>query len=384
MTMIDLMSRRRQKGTGERPRRQADGRWRTRYTGTDRRRHAVYGRTAQEAADKRDEALRGIAAGIIVAGSAQTLEHFLRHWLDDVARHNLRGRSWERYDGLIRKHVLPDLGRLRLTQLTPQHVQKLYADLPARRQSAASIRYLHAVLHGALDQAVRWQLLARNPVDAVTQPRRARTEMAVLDPDQVRTFLEAAAGHEFHALWLLAITTGMRSGELLGLRWEDIDWTACRLAVRRTLSRVPGRWWVDEPKTSRSRRAIQLTEPTLAVLRAHRIRQAEQLLRIGHRVTDGDFVFLDAAGDPLQGNHLTERELRPLLVAAGLPRIRFHDLRHTAATLLLASGTNPKVVSEMLGHSTVTLTLDTYAHVLPTMQAEAVQRLDQLLGRGAG
>ena len=319
-----------------------------------------------------------------MAGPGQTLEHFLRHWLDDVARHKLRGRSWERYDGLVRKHVIPTLGRLRLGQLTPQHLAKLYADLADAGQSSSSIRYLHAVLHGALDQAVRWQLLARNPVDAVTQPRRQRTEMAVLDPDQVRRFLEVAAGHELHALWLLAITTAMRSGELLALRWHDVDWSARRIRVTGTLSRMQGRWWIGEPKTSRGRRSIDLTDPTLAVLRAHRVRQAEQLLAIGHRVIDGDLVFTDAAGEPLQGNHLAERELRPLLVAAGLPRIRFHDLRHTAATLLLAGGVNAKVVSEMLGHSTVTMTLDTYAHVLPTMQAEAVRTLDQLLGRGTG
>ncbi|MBA3586373.1 MAG: site-specific integrase [Chloroflexi bacterium] len=179
----------------------------------------------------------------------------------------------------------------------------------------------------------------------------------------------------------MAIATGMRQGELLGLRWRDVDWDGRRIGVRHTLVRMGGQWWLGDPKTAASRRAIDLTPPTLDVLRAHRIRQAKALLGIGHRATVDDLIFTDAAGDPLWGRHVTTRQLRPLLRRAELPRIRFHDLRHTFATLQMAAGTNPKIVSEMLRHKDVQITLDRNSHSLPTLQAEAMGRLDVILGR---
>ena len=207
--------------------------------------------------------------------------------------------------------------------------------------------------------------------------------MHALNADQAVQLLNAVRGDELESLYVLAITTGMRQGELLGLRWSDIDWNASRLHLRHTLSRMKGEWWLGQPKTDKSRRAIDLTEPSLAMLRAHRLRHAERLLAIGHRLRDEDFMFTDATGEPLHGRHVTCRSFYPILQAAGLPKVRFHDLRHTAATLMLASGVPVKVVSEMLGHSTTAMTQDTYAHVLPTMQAEAARKLDSLLGRGA-
>ncbi len=179
----------------------------------------------------------------------------------------------------------------------------------------------------------------------------------------------------------MAITTGMRQGELLGLRWRDIDWTARRVAVHHTLVRLHVRWWLGEPKTTKSARSIDLTDPTLDLLRTHRAHQAERRLAIGHRVTDDDFVFSDDAGEPLWGRHVTTREFGPLLRQAELPPIRFHDLRHTFATLQLTAGTNPKIVSEVLGHEEVAITLDRYSHALPTLQVEAMGRLDAVLGR---
>ncbi len=175
----------------------------------------------------------------------------------------------------------------------------------------------------------------------------------------------------------------MRSGELLGLQWQDVDLDAARIQVRRTLYRLNRGWWVGEPKTSAGRRAIALTASAVDALRAHRLRQAEALLAVAVRIGPESLVFADRFGGPLNGFHLTERHFKPLLRRAGLPVIRFHDLRHTAATLLLAQGINPKVVAEMLGHASVKVTLDVYSHVLPTMQEEAARRLDAAL-RGAG
>ncbi|MDQ5839706.1 MAG: site-specific integrase [Chloroflexota bacterium] len=248
--------------------------------------------------------------------------------------------------------------------------------------SPATVRYLHAVLHGALSQAVEWRIIADNPADRVRLPAKTSPEMAALTPEQARVFLEAIRGHGMEALFTLAIATGMRQGELLGLRWADLE--ADRLHVRHTLVRMTGRWWLGDPKTQQSLRTIELTAPTVDSLRAHRVRQARALLAIRHRLTDDDLMFTDASGAPLHGRHVTQRHLAPLLRAAGLPAIRFHDLRHTYATLQLAAGTSPKLAAEVLGHKDVDMTLNRYSHSLPTMHREAAERLDAILGRGAG
>jgi integrase len=221
----------------------------------------------------------------------------------------------------------------------------------------------------------------RNPAAGASLPRASSPEMRPLRPAEARRFLAAAEGHPLEALFALAVTTGMRQGELLGLRWRDIDWSARRVAVRHSLVRLDGRWWLGDPKTASSQRAIDLTAPTIDLLRAHRARSAERMLALGHALTDDDLVFCDDAGQPLWGRHVTTRQLKPLLRDAGLPPIRFHDLRHTFATLQLAAGTNPKIVSEVLGHKEVAITLDRYSHALPTLQARAMARLDTVLGR---
>lgn len=209
--------------------------------------------------------------------------------------------------------------------------------------SPTSLRYVHAVLHGALEQAVAWRLMARNPAAGATLPRTSTPEMRPLTPAEARCFLEGAQGHPLEALFVLAVTTGMRQGELLGLRWRDLDWSAHRLAVHHTLVRMDGRWWLGEPKTAKSQRAIDLTVPTLELLRAHRTRQAERLLAMGHRLTADDLIFCDVAGEPLWGRHVTTRQLKSLLRWAELPPIRFHDLRHTFATLQLAAAPTPRL-----------------------------------------
>ncbi len=394
---------RRDKGSGEQPHWvPAMGKWRARYVDSDGRRRAVTsskpGRAgAREAAARRDEALRRSALGL-VDDPRLTVEHLLERWLADVAAVKLRPQSLERYRGIVRGHLIPAIGAVPLRALTPQQIATAYAALAAprpvttthagsrqttlRAMSAASLRYVHAVLHGALEQAVAWRLIERNPAAGASLPRVTTPEMRPLTPSEARGFLEAARGHALEALFTLALTTGMRQGELLALRWRDVDWSARRLVVHHTLIRLDGRWWLGEPKTPKSRRAIDLTGPTLDLLRTHRARQAERLLAMGHALTDDDLIFCDATGEPLWGRHVTTLQLKALLRRAGLPPIRFHDLRHTFATLQLAAGTNPKIVSEVLGHKEIAITLDRYSHALPTMQATAMARLDAILGRG--
>jgi integrase len=395
---------RRDKGTGEQPRWVPSlGRWRARYVDANGQRRAAYSSTPgragrREAAAKRDEAIRRATLGI-VGDPRLTLGDLLERWLSDVAAVRLRPSSLERYRGIVRGQLVPALGGLRLQSLTPQHIARAYAELAAPREvtishagtrrtelrarSAASLRYAHAVLHGALEQAVAWRLIERNPAAGAALPRRNRPEMRPLTPDETRRLLTAARGHPLEALFTLAVTTGMRQGELLGLCWRDIDWANGRLAVRHTLVRLHGRWWLGEPKTAKSERSVELTDPTLDVLRAQRDRQARAFGSAGRRLTGDDLIFADATGEPLWGRHVTTLSFKALLRRAGLPDIRFHDLRHTFATLQLTAGTNPKIVSEVLGHKDIAITLDRYSHALPTMQTEAMARLDAVLGRSA-
>lgn len=350
-----------------------------RYVDADHRRRSIYGPTRKDVASKLAAALRDRQLGVIAPSDRQTVAVFLDRWLADVAVGRLRPRTIERYTGLVRQHIAPAIGDVPIARLTPQHLVKLYA---AKRADLgpSSIRYLHAVLHAALGQAVRWHLIARNPADAVAPPRPVdRQPMRYLEPDQVRQLLDAAEGDPLHALYVTAVYTGLRLGELLGLAWSSIDLDAGVLTVRVGLSRTGGSWTLAEPKTSSSRRQVRLAAPAIAALRAHRIRQLEARLRAGEAWTEHGLVFVDAWGEPIIGAHVTERSLKPLLRAAGLPLIRFHDLRHTFASLMLSGGARVDLVSSMLGHSSPSMTLSVYAHLMPGDQDRAIARLEELL-----
>jgi integrase len=343
-------------------------------------RRSVYGRTRAEARTKLRDLARQVEAGLSLAGGRQTVATYLDKWLDSVAQHRVRSTTFARYGQLVRMHVTPAIGALPLSKLTGQHLAELYSNRLAAGQSARSVEQLHGVLHSALRQAVRWDLIARNPADQVSPPRPKRPEIHALTGDQVRAMLEAATGDPLEALYVLAVTTGMRQGEMLGLTWSAVDLAGGRLEVRASLvRRRAATWSLEDPKSAKSRRRIRLSAAAVAALRAHRVRQAEARLLVGSDWQDNDLVFPDAWGRPLDGAHVTGRDLRLLLERAGLPRIRFHDLRHTAATLLLASGTHPKMVQELLGHSTIALTLDVYSHVTPSMHDEAAATMDRLL-----
>jgi integrase len=365
-------------------RQRSNGRWEGRLTVgyVDRRRirRSVYGATRREVQEQLRTAQRDVDAGVMALGPRQTVATFLESWLDGTARHTLRPRTFLRYQQLVRRHALPSLGTTPLAKLTPQELSALYGRKLAEGLSPRTVQFLHAVLHRALKQALRWGLIGRNPADAVQAPRPKRAEVRPLSPVQARALLDAAAGDELEALYVLALATGMRQGELLGLRWADVDLDGSRLEVRHTLQRLAGSWSLEEPKTGKSRRSIRLAPMAVAALRSHRARQAQQRLLLGSAWPGHDLLFTNGWGEPLDGRHLPGRSLRPLLAKAGLPTIRFHDLRHSAATLLLAQGVHPKVVQELLGHSSIALTLDVYSHVLPTLQEEAAASMERVLG----
>ena len=264
-----------------------------------------------------------------------------------------------------------------LTKLSVIHVQGLYAAMDRAKKSAETIRLAHAVLRRALKQAVRWRLVPYNVCVDVDRPRVAKADITPLDGEQVATLLRAAATDRLGAIFTVAIATGMRLGELFGLHWADVDLKAGAIMVKHTLTELSGQLFLTEPKTAKGRRRINL--PTIAIdaLEEHR----KLMLDEGHG--DVPWVFCDTQGGPLRRSHFHERTFKPLLEEAGLPAIRFHDLRHTSATLLLSAGVHPKVVQERLGHSQISVTLDTYSHVLPTLQLEAAGKLDAILRAGS-
>ncbi|MEW6047865.1 MAG: tyrosine-type recombinase/integrase [Bacillota bacterium] len=323
--------------------------------------------------------------GTQVQPSRMTVAEYLRRWLQDYCSVNLRPRTYQGYRMYVERHLIPNLGQIELGKLLPMHLQSFYSKALREGRldgkgglSPRSVQLIHRILHEALDHAVKWQLVPRNVADAVEAPRPRRPEMKALDPAGVRALLKAAEGHPDEVLIHLAIFTGLRRGELLALRWEDVDLERRVLHVRQALTKLQGKIVFQEPKSHKSRRTVALAPGTVALLRAHKRRQAENRLRLGAEYHDRGLVFCRENGEPLDPSTITHR-FAALAKRAGFPGLRFHDLRHTHATLLLAQGVHPKVVQERLGHEDISTTLNTYSHVLPGLQEQAAARLEDLL-----
>lgn len=358
----------------------ADGRWQAIITLPSGRRKYFYAETRQKASIAMTAALRDVALGVPVVAEKQSVGEYLTTWLEGAA-HDLAPRTHARYRSHINRYLIPALGRLKLARLTAQQVQALYATRLNAGAAAGTVRQMHAVLRRALGDAMRLGILPRNVATLVKVPKRNKEEMYTLSPEEVKTFLTAVEGERLEGLYVLAVTSGMRLGELLALRWRDVDLDAGALHIRATLRyRNSATYYFDSPKTPKSRRKIALSLTALEALRRHRARQAEERLAAGPVWRNDDLVFCTAVGGALNGNHLSGRGFQEILKLTGLPRIRFHDLRHTCATLLLRRGVHPKVVSELLGHSTIQMTLDRYSHVLPDMQQAATEAMDAMLG----
>ena len=356
----------------------ADGRWVAQVKPVDGTRVYRYARTRAEAAAKLTLLLKAASDGLPMPPERQTVGAYLEEWLETTAKPGLRPASYVSYAGIVRGHLVPELGKVPLSRLTPQQVQammnrKLEAGLSPRR-----VDYLRGVLRRALNDALRWGLVARNVATLVRPPKRERFEIRPLDPAQARAFLEAVRGDRLEALYSVALAIGLRQGEALGLRWEDVDLEAGLLHVRKALQRIDEQWQFVEPKSPRSRRTVHLPAVVVESLWAHRAAQREERLLAGAEWEDWGLVFTTPLGRPLDASNVTHAFQRHV-ARAGLPRQRFHDLRHACASLLLAQGVNPRVVMEVLGHSQITLTLDTYSHVIPALQVEAAARMDTLL-----
>jgi integrase len=352
-------------------------------SGKRRRKWHSFKGTKRETQIERARLISAINGGTYLEPSKTTLVEFLERWLDHM-QFQISPKSHARYSELVRKNLAPLIGSVTLTKLRPAMISTAYAQALAKGRrdgtgglSPQTVTHMHRILKQALGQAVKWELLNRNPAEAVDPPKANRGPMQTYDLDQTAELIEAMRPTRMLIPTLLAVLCGMRRGEIAALRWRNVDLNAARLAVVESAEQVGSRVRYKLPKNGRGR-TLALSAMLVDELRAHRVRQSEELLRIGVGLSDGTFVVAQAEGSPLQPDSITQDWFRKL-EATSLPRIRFHDLRHAHATHMLANGVNPKVASERLGHSKVGITLDLYSHVLPGMQEDAAERVDAAL-----
>jgi integrase len=360
-------------------------RWVVSFYGTDGKRKYRKVKTKREAQEVLRQALQQRDEGTLPTGPQQTVKQFLEEWLETTCKPPaLRASTYVKYQKLIRSYILPALGRYQLQKLTPQHVQRLYRQKSDDGLKPKTIQSIHGVLHKALDTAVMWNLVARNVCDRVKTPKVPKPEIQPLTMIQAQELLSVAEGHRIDALLVLAVTTGMRRGELLGLRWTDIDFQNRCLHVRRTLDYLAHYGIVvTEPKTTKGKRKIELPDFVIEKLQQHRVRQLEMKLKAGANWKEEGYVFTGLQGGVLNPRYLVKL-FKNVLKEAWLPDIRFHDLRHSAATILLSMGVHPKIVQELLGHEDITTTLGIYSHVLPSLQKETMEKWDAAFGHENG
>ena len=375
------MARKRGNGEGSITRRK-DGLYMARYTvetAIGAKRKTLYGKTRGEVSEKLTKAMADRDDGLVFDADNLKVGEYLERWLVDSVLDTVRPTTYERYEQIVRIHVRPALGSVKLKNLTPVHVRGLYREKLEAGLSARTVQYIHVTLHKALKQAVQDGLIPRNATEAVKAPQVRREEMRPLSAEQVKVLLEVARGDRLEALYVLAIHTGLRQGELLGLKWEDVDLESGTLRVRRTLVTAKGGPVLTAPKTKGSRRSVKLTQGAVEALRSHLKHQLQEIDRAGSLWRENGLMFASESGEPLDRRYLTSCRYKALLKRAELPIIRFHDLRHTCATLLLSKNVNPKIVSEMLGHASIAITLDTYSHVLPNMRDQAAAAMEEAL-----
>jgi integrase len=316
--------------------------------------------------------------GLVFDAGSQTVGEYLERWLDTSVRGSVRESTYGSYRRQARRYLVPAIGTVKLKQLSAMHVQGVYRSMLDRGLSSRTVQYTHAVLHRALKQAVRWGLVPRNVCEDVDRPRLRREEMHPLDREQTRRLLEAARGDRLEALYVLAVYTGMRPGELLGLKWADVDLDGNDGSLRINRALSDGK--LTEPKRKRSRRRIDLSAGSIVALKSHRKRQLEQRMQKAGLWRDHGLVFPSSVGTPLSHRNVV-RGFKQLLKRAALPQtVRLYDLRHTCATLLLSSNVHPKYVQELLGHASIAQTLDTYSHVLKGMDGGIGDVMDEAFG----
>lgn len=381
------MAKRRGNGEGGIYQRESDGKWCASvdlgFVNVKRRRKVIYGKTRKEVADKLKALHRDQAAGLNIAPEQQTVAQYLDRWLDTIITPHRRPKTAASYAQIVRLYLKPSLGQHQLAKLTPEHIQlmlnRLLEDggVHGEPLSTQTVHYVHSVFRRALNQALKWGSVSRNVAVLVDPPRVEKHTISVLTPEQGQLLLSTAAGHRLEALYTVALLLGLREGEVLGLRWSDIDFAAHTLRVGQTVQRVSGRLLLAPPKTESSKRLLPLPMKVERALARHAERQEEERAAWGEGWNAAGLVFPSEAGTPIEPRNLV-RHFKTLLQRADLPNIRFHDLRHECATVLISQGVHPRIVMEIMGHSQISVTMNTYGHVLPETQREAARLLDQL------
>jgi integrase len=356
------------------------GRWVAAVSVAFGKRKKFYCESKQEAIRKRNEALRELERGTLATGPRRKLGEYLEDWIENVHKDQLRISTYVKYKKLV-GYIVADLGDIWLQKLTPQDVQQFYAKrLHKDKLSTKTVHEIHGVLHLALKNAVRWNLVSRNVCDLVSAPRVVSRKAVPLTVEQAHALLECIRGHRLEVLLALAVVTGIRRGELLALRWSNIDFESQYVLIEHTVDYINGYGYVEnEPKTAAGKRRIHLPDFLIDMLKQHRKQQLEQRLKLDKEWEDRDLVFTDLQGGYFNPRYM-DKLFKKLLREAGIPSIHFHDLRHSAATILISMGVNPKIIQEILGHSDISITLGIYGHLFPNMQNEVAEKWDTEFG----
>jgi integrase len=357
----------------------SDGKWCGALVVAGRRR-VIYGTTRQDAAQKLARAMEAASKGLLRQPSRLTVGGFLERWLEESVKLRVRPLTYSGYAINVRRHIIPALGDIRLDRLSSEQVQTFLNRKLEDGLSSKTVTYIRQVLRTSLDQGLRWNLISRNVATLVPAPRKERKAIRPLQPHEIGKFLDAVAGRRLEALFVTTLALGLRRGEVLGLQWEDIDIRAGRLRVQRQLLRFGGRLQLVEPKTDGARRVLDLPQSVVKTLTEHQRRQVIERLEAGAHWDERGLVFPTSVGTPLDPRSLL-RDFRQVMRKGRLPAIRFHDLRHTCATMLLVQGVPARVVMEILGHSEISLTMNTYSHVIPGLRKDAAARMEDLLVR---
>ncbi len=358
-----------------------DGRYQAAITLENHKRKFFYGWTRKEVQDKLNAALHEQKQGTLTTGPQQTLKSYLERWLEQVVKLTKRPNTYNGYRSVVIVHIIPSLGHIKLQKLTAEQLQAFFAQKQQEGLKPRMLALIRSVLSSALSNAVKWGLVGRNAASLVSLPSVERYEGQVLTVDQARKLLDVARGSRLDVLLLVALTTGMRRGELVALHWSDLDFETGILQVRRNVTYMDGVGYVErEPKTKAGRRKIGLTGVVLEALKEHREKQQQARMKAGEKWQERGLIFANIYGGYFDADHVGAM-FKKLLRKTDLPDVRFHDLRHSVATVLLAAKMDLKAVSELLGHSSVAITADIYQSVLSEQQREIVDKMDDLFKR---
>lgn len=363
-----MAGRRTAKGMGSIYFHKSKGLWVSKITLPDGTSRFKYSKLQKEVREHHQKALNDLRQGILPKDDTITIAQFMANYTETVGKHTLRPRTQEISESFLRVHILPSLGNIKLKDLRADHLQSFYSQKINSGLSKRTVQMMHVLLRTALKQAVKWDLVVRNVTDLVEAPRPVKSAPKFFTKEQLNKFLETVKGHKWYLIYLLLIYGGFREGEVLGIHYEDCDMVNRAINVRHSVITLKTGLAITEPKTKTSRRAVTLPKVAYDELKKH-LDQLE---------SNQGLIFTTSVGTPISPRNFI-RHFKQALKDAGLPDIRVHDLRHSHASLLLASGVNPKMVQERLGHASITLTLSTYSHTIPSMQDEVARRLDDIM-----